>query len=140
MLGLGNRLNNDGSLSSEELQAKLSNEFYSDKRHTLYKEYLKIICRYQPSVFVMENVRGMGSARSGPSAKSGSVFSNIIHGLKNPYKAVKIKTRSNGMPKGYRLYSIVGTDRDLFAEDEIRSRRLFGKIRKIWVLSRDIGL
>ena len=120
MLGLGNRLNNHSSLSSEELQAKLSNEFYSDKRHTLYKEYLKIICRYQPSVFVMENVRGMGSARSGPAAKSGSVFSNIIHGLKNPYKAVKIKTRSNGMPKGYRLYSIVGTDRDLFAEDEIK--------------------
>lgn len=119
MLGLGNRLNNQDELSSEELQAKLTNEFYSDRRHTLYKEYLKIICRYQPSVFVMENVRGMGSARSGPAAKPGSVFSNIIHGLKNPYKAVKIKTRSNDMPKGYRLYSIVETDKGLFAEEEI---------------------
>lgn len=119
MLGLGNRLNNHSSLSSEELQAKLSNEFYSDKRHTLYKEYLKIICRYQPSVFVMENVRGMGSARSGPTAKSGSVFSNIIHGLKNPYKAVKTKTRSKEIPKGYKIYPIIENGNDLFNEKEI---------------------
>lgn len=34
-------------------------EFESDKRHFLYKEYLRIIKEFSPSVFVMENVKGM---------------------------------------------------------------------------------
>jgi DNA (cytosine-5)-methyltransferase 1 len=32
--------------------------FESDPRHTLYKEYLRIIADIQPAVFVMENVKG----------------------------------------------------------------------------------
>ena len=105
--------------SIADIQTKLTKEFYQDKRHTLYKEYLKIICRYQPAIFVMENVKGMGSARSGPSEKAGSIFSNIIHGLRNPFDAVKVRTRSNQKPKGYKLYSIQEVEKDLFSEDEI---------------------
>ena len=38
-------------------------DFEEDERHTLYLEYLKIIIDHQPPVFVMENVKGMLSAR-----------------------------------------------------------------------------
>jgi len=34
-----------------------------DPRNFLYKEYLKIIALFQPSIFVMENVKGMLSAK-----------------------------------------------------------------------------
>ena len=40
--------------SPKDLQA-----FERDKRHFLYTEYLRIIQRFEPSVFVMENVKGM---------------------------------------------------------------------------------
>jgi DNA (cytosine-5)-methyltransferase 1 len=34
-----------------------------DPRHMLYKEYLGILRRYKPTVFVMENVKGINSAK-----------------------------------------------------------------------------
>jgi len=39
--------------------------FESDERHFLYREYLKIIIDHHPPVFVMENVKGLLSARVG---------------------------------------------------------------------------
>src|SRR5262249_20352200 len=38
--------------------------FYADKRHTLYREYLRLIARHAPTVFVMENVKGLLSSTS----------------------------------------------------------------------------
>ena len=37
-------------------------EFLEDKKHFLYREYLDIIQRFKPAVFVMENVKGLLSA------------------------------------------------------------------------------
>lgn len=39
--------------------------FESDPRHTLYKHYLRLIERWSPAVFVMENVKGLLSAQIG---------------------------------------------------------------------------
>lgn len=47
--------------------------FQEDVRHVLYKEYLHIIARHQPDVFVMENVKGMLSA----SHREGQIFELI---------------------------------------------------------------
>jgi len=38
-------------------------DFEKDERHSLYREYLKIIADHQPPVFVFENVKGLLSAR-----------------------------------------------------------------------------
>ena len=81
MLGLGNLKDAKDHHNKARLQQTLSEEFYRDKRHTLYKEYLNIIKIYKPSIFVMENVKGLGSAKSGSAASAGSVFNNICHGL-----------------------------------------------------------
>ena len=69
-------------------RARLSNmerkEFEDDKRHTLYREYLKIIAKFSPSVFVMENVRGILSSKI-----SGELIINkILDDLKHPRQAV----------------------------------------------------
>lgn len=54
-----------------------------DHRNFLYKEYLEILSRYQPDIFVMENVKGMLSARIGGQ----QIFEQIRIDLENPTRA-----------------------------------------------------
>lgn len=71
-----------------------------DERVDLYKQYLRILEAHRPSVFIMENVKGMLSARS---AKN-SIFEKIMEDLKAP---------------GYKIYSLVREPRNkLFDEPE----------------------
>ena len=84
-------------------------KFEKDIRHFLYKEYLKIIVDHRPPVFVMENVKGLLSAR----VKGKLVITKIIKDLSNPGRAV----RGNHAPLKYRLYSLsrsgaIGKDMD----------------------------
>lgn len=70
----------------------------NDHRHFLYKEYLRIIQKYRPAVFVMENVKGILTARVGEN----KIFENILQDLSDPDCAT-------GMPatgQGYRIHSI----------------------------------
>ncbi len=74
----------------------------TDDRVTLYKHYLRIIKDHRPAVFVMENVKGMLSARS----TSQSIFERIMKDLKAP---------------GYRVYSLVKPPRNnLFKDPEYK--------------------
>ncbi len=59
-------------------------DFEDDARHFLYREYLQIIAKHWPSVFVMENVKGMLSAR----VKGEGIFSKIQRDLSDPGGAV----------------------------------------------------
>lgn len=64
--------------------------FESDKRHFLYTEYLRIIRRFGPSVFVMENVKGILS-----STHSGSpIFDRILADLTSPGDGLEYRIRS----------------------------------------------
>jgi DNA (cytosine-5)-methyltransferase 1 len=75
-----------------------SPDFEDDKRHFLYREYLKIIVDHRPPVFVMENVKGLLSA----SVKGEPVIQKIIRDLTRPKSAVG--KSDNGLE--YRLYSL----------------------------------
>lgn len=121
MLGVGSKHAKEEHVPKNNLQARLANEFYEDKRHTLYLEYVKILCRYQPAIFVMENVKGMGSAKSGVAESQGSTFNNICYGLRNPYDAVAMRTRAGELPKGYKLYSLSEESTELFKQSEIKT-------------------
>lgn len=121
MLGVGRKSEDSQNRSRKSLSAQLAREFYKDKRHTLYLEYLNILCRYQPAFFIMENVKGMGSARSGVGESIGSVFENICFGLRNPFDAMGIKTREGELPKGYKLYSLTNENIDLLTGSEIQT-------------------
>lgn len=54
--------------------------FESDQRHFLYTEYLRIIKLFGPSVFVMENVKGMLNSKHGGSP----IFERILADLRSP--------------------------------------------------------
>lgn len=73
-------------------------KFEKDIRHFLYKEYLRIIVDHAPPVFVMENVKGLLSAR----VEGELVINRILADLTNP--KVAIGGTSNGL--GYNLFSL----------------------------------
>lgn len=75
-----------------------------DKRNFLYLEYLRIIAKFSPTVFVMENVKGMLSAE----INGGKIVDKIFKDLRNPAKAI---IEGNELSKNkkweYRIYSLV---------------------------------
>lgn len=77
-------------------------KFAKDKRHFLYKEYLRIIADHRPPVFVMENVKGLLSAKVGAE----QVIRRIVNDLSRPEAALN---DGNGELK-YRLYSLVSDE------------------------------
>ena len=70
--------------------AKEQKAFESDKRHFLYTEYLRIIQQFEPSVFVMENVKGMLNSTHGGS----SIFERIMSDLREPKEGLRYEIRS----------------------------------------------
>lgn len=65
-------------------------KFENDHRHFLYKEYLRIIQKFRPAVFVMENVRGILSSTNGGNL----IFQRIIDDLSNPCQGLRYEIRS----------------------------------------------
>jgi len=79
-------------------RGKVDYKAEDDPRHYLYKEYLRIIARYHPSIFVMENVKGILSSK----INGKKIFHSILRDLSDPQLATNNKT---GL--GYKLYSLV---------------------------------
>lgn len=69
-----------------------------DHRHFLYKEYLRIIQKYRPAVFVMENVKGILTAAVGGK----KIFQTILEDLSDPDKAMEMPASGSG----YRIHSL----------------------------------
>lgn len=69
-----------------------------DHRHYLYQEYLRIIHRYKPAVFVMENVKGILSSK----INGQRIFHTILRDLENPDQVFGAHTGHR-----YKLYSLV---------------------------------
>ena len=76
-----------------------------DVRQRLYVEYLQVLADHRPVVFVMENVKGLLSAK----LRNEAVFARILEDLQNPLNALKREQRQIGdcTGIGYNLYSLV---------------------------------
>lgn len=85
-----------------------------DHRHFLYLEYLHVISKYSPAVFVMENVKGMLSAK----ISGDSIFKKILADLKSP-------SGNNNTQANYELYSLT-TEKTTSPEDFIVKAEDFG--------------
>jgi DNA (cytosine-5)-methyltransferase 1 len=85
----------------------------SDHRNFLYLEYLRIISRFQPLVFVMENVKGLLSAKT----SAGPVFPRIMADLSDPGKSCSTKPDAGRKRHKYRIFSfVVPQPDDLFGD------------------------
>ena len=65
-------------------------DFVSDEKHVLYREYLHILQEHRPTVFVMENVKGMLSSQH----DGGLVFQKILDDLRSPAGGLEYEIRS----------------------------------------------
>jgi DNA (cytosine-5)-methyltransferase 1 len=78
--------------------------FETDKRHRLYEEYLRILAKFRPTLFIMENVKGMLSSQ----LEGELIFDRIRRDLSQPHLSV---TEKDKMPvadnfAGYDIYSL----------------------------------
>jgi DNA (cytosine-5)-methyltransferase 1 len=73
-----------------------------DHRQTLYREYLKTISDHWPSVFVMENVKGLLSAK----LDGQRVFDRILSDLQSPARASRDGSKNGSPGKHYTIYSL----------------------------------
>jgi DNA (cytosine-5)-methyltransferase 1 len=83
----------------------------ADKRHFLYEQYLGILKRYRPDVFIMENVKGILSSEVGGTR----MFERILEDLQTP--------AGNNGPK-YELFALGDSNSD-------------GETRSLWAEPRD---
>ncbi len=73
-----------------------------DERFFMYLEYVRILAKFQPLVFVMENVRGVLSAKRSGGAK---IFDEIKAGLSNPVRSSGTKPDSGRANHSYQIFS-----------------------------------
>ncbi len=85
-------------------------KYEADPRHKLYRHYLRILAVHQPPVFVMENVKGLLSAK----VKQEHIFEKILEDLKNPTAA--LPWLRNLAPVGYQLYPLSTESGDLLGD------------------------
>ena len=103
--------------------ANVNYSLKEDARSSLYKEYLNIIAKYQPAIFVMENVKGMLSAK----IDGQSVVEQIMSDLRSPAKAVDIQLK-RGKKHNYKLFSLVrhGDESELKPSDFLIKSEEYG--------------
>jgi DNA (cytosine-5)-methyltransferase 1 len=88
----------------------------NDPRVYLYKEYLRIIARHHPAVFVMENVEGLLSAK----VNDERVFTWMLRDLRDPSSVF-----GDHDAPGYQIYSLV-TDEIRKEADYLIRAELYG--------------
>ena len=98
--------------------------FFSNEKHTLYKEYLRIIAVHAPAVFVMENVKGILSAKSKLNGEK--IFPKILSDLKKPHEAAAEYNWDNCQRNEYRILSFVTGDVPEDNKDYLIKAELFG--------------
>ena len=75
----------------------------NDTRHFLYREYLRILARHWPPVFVMENVKGILSSR----IKDSEIFHDMLDDLADPGGIISHSSGGSQRSCRYRIYSLV---------------------------------
>lgn len=73
----------------------------NDHRHFLYKEYLRVVHKTRPAVFVMENVKGILTSK----VNGQLVFHDILRDMSHPGAALRLKGGSR-----YRIHSLVSDE------------------------------
>jgi DNA (cytosine-5)-methyltransferase 1 len=83
-----------------------------DSRHFLYHEYLRILATFRPSVFVMENVKGILSSKP----EGSFLFEKIKQDLRHPGAAMQTSAAQDESRSdvSYRLFSLAPTGQDSF--------------------------
>ena len=85
-------------------------DFDDDPRHYLYRHYLRMVAHLKPACFVMENVKGLTSAK----VRGHLIFPQILKELELPGKVVRELDDLDKAPSNaeYHIYSLVKPEPD----------------------------
>lgn len=106
-LGIGKEAYSEleiGKSTNEDKKREKARLFYEDERHLLYLEYIKILSKFKPRFFIMENVKGILSAKKAMDTPKDKIFEDIISGLKNPSNI--LSENNNSKENVYQLRSL----------------------------------
>ena len=103
--------------------------FDNDHRHLLYREYMKIVAAFNPTVFVMENVKGLLSSMH----QDQLIFGQMLADMRDPWASLSTADKRQvprpTMSHGYRIYSftkpVVGEE-ELSPTDYVIEAEHFG--------------
>lgn len=90
LVGRSRQMNVDGFLTK------------GDKKHFLYKQYLRILADFTPAIFIMENVKGILTSRVGNQ----EMFAAIMRDLSDPAAALQRSRQEGRSDKHYVLLPI----------------------------------
>lgn len=94
-----------------------------DHRNFLYKEYLAVIAKFQPKMFVMENVKGMLSAK----VNGQFIYKDIFSDLHSPTDSSGEAPLDGRAANSYRIYSLVKEEQStLGPQDYVVKSEQFG--------------
>ena len=102
------------SMAGRSRMKSTRDDFDDDPRHFLYRHYLRLVAHLKPAVFVMENVKGLTSAK----VHGKPIFGQIMQELSRPGEVVKEIDGLSRVPSKseYHIYSLVkqeSADRDV---------------------------
>lgn len=83
-----------------------SARFAEDERHTLYREYLRIIRKHRPAVFVMENVKGLLSSKH----RDRLILRQILRDLARPIRGLEYQLVALASVDDETLFDLRDTD------------------------------
>jgi DNA (cytosine-5)-methyltransferase 1 len=110
-------------IGRSKLRSESQWHYARDHRHKLYKEYLQILADHQPSIFVMENVKGLLSSKR---TKKESTFKLILSDLKNPNGVQRKGTNELLHYKLFSLSRVSGNGADLEPRDYVIRAEEYG--------------
>jgi DNA (cytosine-5)-methyltransferase 1 len=82
-------------------------KYEKDKRHFLYKAYLRIIAEHRPPVFVMENVKGILTAKVGGKR----IIDRLLSDLRHPVPAARGEDADRNGGLEYKIYPVASYSR-----------------------------
>lgn len=77
-------------------------KYRSDKRHFLYKAYLRILAEHRPALFVLENVKGLLSSQ----VRGEKIIDRIFSDLSHPIPAAEDADASADASLEYRIFPL----------------------------------
>jgi DNA (cytosine-5)-methyltransferase 1 len=69
-----------------------------DHRHFLYKEYLSVIKKFEPAIFVMENVKGLNTAKVAGKPILPAILKDLRDAGSKGYELHSLETDEGGLP------------------------------------------
>lgn len=99
------------------------NGMHDDYRNYLFEHYLNIVNRYQPSVFVFENVPGLLSAKPGGVAVTELIkkgFDKIGYEIIDDLKNAVVNASDYGVPQNRKRIILLGVNKEKFKNSNIQ--------------------